>query len=65
MLGDQLCARARGLCMRTYTIYNDAPGIVVLHGLKAKFTVDHLVKALVLPHDIFLTAQALILPSLA
>ena len=24
MLSDQLCARARGLCTRTYTIYNDA-----------------------------------------
>ena len=24
MLGDQLCACVRGLCTRTYTIYNDA-----------------------------------------
>ena len=31
------------------------PGIVVLHSLEAQFTIDHLVKALVLPHDIFLT----------
>ena len=42
---------------------------IVLHSLEAQFTIDHLVKALVQPHDIFLTlsttVQALILPSSA
>ena len=39
VLSNQLCACARGLCTRTYTIYNDAGGVVLKIG--QNFILDH------------------------